>query len=350
MTRSRDKADARPLDRARVAPNAQHAERVAVRPEALPADRRPGPGPISVLPTGRLFQGEGVLEAEGAVIIPFGPDTRGIIATDARDVDGLVRALDANPRVSWVQLPYAGIDNAAPRLRPYAERGVLFTAAKGSYAQPVAEHALALTLATMRQLPMRARATSWGPKGGRSLYGANVLLLGAGGIALEFIDLMRPFDVSVTVGRRTAETPVPGADRTVDLDGFRAAIPAADVIMLAAPSTGETRHVIGAAELDAMKPSAVLVNIARGALIDTDALIRALDAEAIWGVGVDVTDPEPLPDGHPLYSHPRAVVTPHTADTPEMTQPLFVERCRANVEAFLRSGRFVGIADPILGY
>ncbi|GGA58393.1 dihydrofolate reductase [Pseudoclavibacter endophyticus] len=328
-----------------------HRSRTATEAELVGDDRRPAVGAVTILPADRgLAGGESVLEAAGATLVPLGDETRGLIFTSPRDVDGLIDALERHPQISWVQLPFAGIDHFADRLKPHAERGVFFTSAKGAYAQPVAEHALALALALQRQLPMRARATSWGRQSGLSLYGANALILGAGGICLELIDLMRPFGVTVTVGRRLAAQAVPGADRTVDLDGFRAAIPEADVIVLAAAATGATRHVIADAELRAMKQTAVLVNIARGPLIDTEALVRALDDEQLFGAGLDVTDPEPLPDDHPLFSHERAIITPHSADTPDMIKPLFLERCRANVEAFLSSGRFIGVADPVLGY
>ncbi|MGO2113175.1 MAG: D-isomer specific 2-hydroxyacid dehydrogenase family protein, partial [Pseudoclavibacter sp.] len=333
------------------APEFHHSSRTAVEAEVVPDERRPVTGGVTILPAERgLAGGEAVLEASGATIVPLGDETRGLIYTSSSDVGGLIAALEQFPEISWVQLPFAGIDHFAERLRPHAERGVFFTSAKGAFAQPVAEHALTLTLGLLRQLPVRVRAASWGRKSGLSLYGANVLILGAGGICLEFIDLVRPFGTTITVGRRRADEPVPGADRTVDADGFRAAIPDADVIMLAAAATGETRHIIGAAEFEAMKPTAVLVNIARGPLVDTDALVRALDEEAIFGAGVDVTSPEPLPEAHPLFSHDRAIVTPHTADTPDMIKPLFLERCRENVEAFLSTGRFVGVADPLLGY
>jgi phosphoglycerate dehydrogenase-like enzyme len=127
-------------------------------------------------------------------------------------------------------------------------------------------------------------------------------------------------------------------------------LPDADVVILAAAATGETAHLIGRQHLDAMKPSAALVNIARGHLIDQDALADALAAGQLVGAGLDVTTPEPLPDGHRLWSSPRIVITSHSADTPEMTEPLLAERIRANVAALVGDGAFVGVVDPVAGY
>ncbi|MFI5062155.1 MAG: NAD(P)-dependent oxidoreductase, partial [Actinomycetales bacterium] len=120
--------------------------------------------------------------------------------------------------------------------------------------------------------------------------------------------------------------------------------------IVAAALTGGTKHLFGADEFSVMKNTAYLVNIARGGLVDTDALVGALAAGTIAGAGIDVTDPEPLPEGHLLWEEPRCLITPHQADTPEMTAPLLAERIRLNVEAFLGNGRFVGVVDPVAGY
>ena len=141
-----------------------------------------------------------------------------------------------------------------------------------------------------------------------------------------------------------------GASVTVTASELASVLPTADVVIIAAASTGETSRLLGEAEFRLMKESAVLVNIARGALIDTDALVDALASGSIAGAGLDVTDPEPLPDGHPLWREPLAIITPHVADTPEMVQPLLAARIQENVEAFLGDGRFVGVVDPKLGY
>lgn len=327
-----------------------HEAVLAEPPRRLEGADRPEPGPIAVLPVrDREAPEVAVVRDAGGDVAPLDDATRGIVYTSYRDVDSLVEALETHPEVRWVQLPFAGIDVYAKRLAPHAERGVVFTSGKGAFAQPVAEHALMLTLSLMRLLPVRLRATEWGRLDGRSLYGAHVVIVGAGGIAREFLRLLAPFGVTTTVLRRSAGE-VAGADRTLTIDRLDEVLPEADVVMLAAAATDETRHLIDAARLRAMKPTAVLVNIARGPLVDTEALVAALDAGEILGAGLDVTDPEPLPAGHPLFSSERCIITPHSADTPEMTRPLMAVRIAANVRGFLETGEFTGIADPRAGY
>jgi phosphoglycerate dehydrogenase-like enzyme len=281
---------------------------------------------------------------------PLSPQTRAVVWLSSSLPELLRETLDSHPAIEWVQLPWAGVDAFASLLADYADRKLLFTSAKGAYSQPVAEHALALTLALLRQLPLKSASTSWATREmGLSLFRRNVVIVGAGGIALEIMRLLAPFEPAVTIVRRSTE-PVQGADRTVAADQLATVLPDADVVILAAASTTETARMMGAAEFAAMKPSAVLVNIARGALVDTDALVTALAAGTIDGAGLDVTDPEPLPDGHPLWNEPRCVITSHAADTKAMTAPLLADRIVTNVEAFLGDGRFLGVVDVRKGY
>jgi phosphoglycerate dehydrogenase-like enzyme len=108
--------------------------------------------------------------------------------------------------------------------------------------------------------------------------------------------------------------------------------------------------VIGAAELAAMAPHAWLVNVARGGHVDTGALLEALDAGAVGGAALDVTDPEPLPDGHPLWGHPRCLITPHIGNTPEMGIPLLARHITDNVARFVRGEPLDGLVDVTAGY
>ncbi|MFE5310977.1 NAD(P)-dependent oxidoreductase [Isoptericola sp. NPDC056605] len=285
--------------------------------------------------------------AAGARLVPPGPETDGLLWFGG-DLADLRAALASAPGTRWVQLPSAGVD-------AYADGGLLeapgitWTSAKGSFARPVAEHALALTLALLRHLPERARARSWGRSAGTSLFGADVLVLGAGGIARTYLDLLAPFGTRTVVVRRRAE-PVPGAERTVTTEHLGAELARADVVMVAAALTTQTRALLGAEELAALKPGAVLVNIARGGLVDTDALVAALASGRLGGAALDVTDPEPLPDGHPLWDLPTALITPHTADTAEMVAPLLRARVEENLRRFVAGGTLEGVVDPAAGY
>lgn len=317
---------------------------------ALPQDRRPIPGPIAILPQPTDFFADAV-RLGGGTVADLSDDTRGILWLATRSADELAAVLSDHPGIGWVQLPNAGVDAVSGVLASHAKtERLVWTSAKGAYAQPVAEHALALILALLRLFPKRILATSWSTeKGGTSLYGLDVLIVGAGGIALEIMRLLESFGVRVTVVRRSAEAVV-GAHRTVTADHLLDVIPDADVVILAAAFTASTRHLVGETELRAMKDTAILVNIARGGLVDTDALAGALASRMIAGAGIDVTDPEPLPDGHPLWNERNIIITPHTADTLEMIEPLLAERVRANVVAFLGDGRFEGVVDPTAGY
>jgi phosphoglycerate dehydrogenase-like enzyme len=328
----------------------EHRDPVADAAVPVAADRRPEPGPIAILPEPREPFTSAV-ESAGGTVAPLSDATRGIIYLDETDPTTLAGALESNPGVGWVQLPWAGVDAFGGVLARYADRPTpLWTSAKGAYAEPVAEHAVTLVLALLRMLPEKSRSTSWAPKRlGLSLYGRHVLIVGAGGIALEMIRLLAPFDARITVVRRSPGD-LPGADRTVLAADLDAVLPDADAVVLAAASTDETARLIGARQLELMKDTAVLVNIARGALVDSLALDASLRSGHLWGAGLDVTDPEPLPDGHPLWTAPRCVITSHCADTPEMVEPLLAGRVQRNVEAFLGDGRFVGVVDPAAGY
>ena len=328
----------------------QHHAVLSTPVEQVSAERRPTPGPIAVLPNPKDVFADAV-RAGGGTVAELSSETRGVVWLSSKDASQLTRVLAENPQIEWVQLPWAGVDGFSAILPAYAGKALpLWTSAKGAYSQPVAEHALALTLALLREFPKRVVATSWATvKEGTSLFGLDVLIIGAGGIAIELIRMLEPFNVHITVVRRSAE-PMPGAERTLTVDHLDEALPDADVVVVAAAFTEGTSKLIGSRQLVAMKPTAVIVNIARGGLVDTDALTAALAKGTIAGAGLDVTDPEPLTDGHPLWNEPRVIITPHSADTPAMTAPLLAERIRINVEAFLGDGRFVGIVDPAAGY
>jgi phosphoglycerate dehydrogenase-like enzyme len=285
------------------------------------------------------------IESQGAQIAPLAPNVRGLVWTDYSRPDLLAATLAENPQLTWVQLPFAGVDAFANILGT----NVTFTSAKGAYREPVAEHALALCLALGRAIPTRVRAKTWGAKFAVSLYESRVLIVGAGGITEELLRLLQPFGCHVTVVRRENHEVV-GATETVTFDHLDEELPEADFVVVAAALTDETRALFDERRLSLMKRSAFLVNVARGGHIVTDDLLAALQGSVIAGAAIDVTDPEPLPDGHPLWNEPNCLITPHTADTPEQVNRLLAERIRENVAAFTGNGTWVGLVDPNKGY
>ena len=123
-----------------------------------------------------------------------------------------------------------------------------------------------------------------------------------------------------------------------------------DFVSLHCPLTEKTKGLIGAAEFDAMKDTAVLVNTSRGPVVDTDALYDALSTGKIAYAGLDVTDPEPLPDGHPLWGMANCIITPHVGNTPEMARPLLAARISENVARWIAGWELIGPIEVDLGY
>ena len=305
---------------------------------------------VALAPSRPDYAVEAVVQGGGQVV---GSDSEAADALvwDSFTMDGVLDALGAHPGVRWVQLPMAGVERffeAGIFASPQAS-GVTWTCAKGSYARPVAEHALLLALAGLRQLPERARARSWGRQAGISLFEAQVTILGGGGITQELLALLAPFGVHATVVRKSAD-PLEGAERTVPSTELRSVLPSALVVFVALALTPETEHIISAPELAQMSRDAWLVNVARGRHVDTGALVTALQEGLIGGAALDVTDPEPLPDGHPLWSLPNCLITPHTADTVEMIQPLYAKRIKENVQRFASGQPLIGLVDTTAGY
>jgi len=248
-------------------------------------------------------------------------------------------------RLEWIQLPYAGIEPFAHHLDDRWN----WTCGKGVYAPAVAETVLAMVLAGQKHLHGYAREAGWSAPVGRVLAGSRVTVLGGGGITRCLLPLLAPFACDVTVVRRSDE-PFPGADRTVTTARLHEVLPRTDVLVLALALTDETTGIIGAPELAALPEHAWLVNVARGGHVVTDDLVDGLATGSIAGAALDVTDPEPLPDGHPLWSAPNCLITPHIANTPEMGLELLVPFVAENVRRFCAGEDLLAPVDVALGY
>lgn len=284
------------------------------------------------------------ITAGGGHVVPV-EQAEGLVWAHPHDPGGLEDILDAAPGLRWVQLPFAGVETYIHLVDHERD----WTCGKGVYAEPVAELALSLALAGMRGLGTYARSQSWSAPVGANLLGARVTILGGGGITEHLLRLLRPFDCHVTVVRNRVRD-MDGADDVLEADRYVDALPNADLVVLALPLTPDTEGIMGTGEFEAMERHAWLVNVARGQHVVTDELVAALRDGLIGGAGLDVTDPEPLPDGHPLWSLPNCIITPHVGNTPEMGVPLLAERITANVHRFAHGEALLGAVDVDLGY
>jgi phosphoglycerate dehydrogenase-like enzyme len=284
------------------------------------------------------------VHAGGGYVVPLA-EAEGIVWGDARNPAPLESALAEAPNARWVQLPFAGIEN----FRHLIDDSLVWACGKGVYAEPVAELALTLGVAGLRGLGTYARAERWEPPVGRNLLDARVTILGGGGITTSLVRLLQPFDCHITVVRRRAED-IAGVDDVLDADRYADALPGADLVVLALALTPETEGLIASEELGLMEEHAWLVNVARGRHVVTDDLVAALRDGVIGGAGLDVTNPEPLPDGHPLWSLPNCIITPHVGNTPEMAVPLLAERITANVRRYGEGEELIGLVDVEAGY
>lgn len=299
---------------------------------------------VAIGPSGAPPWVDAAVREGGAEIVPL-EDADALVWWDHTAVSELRGNLSSRPLLEWVQLPFAGVEDF---LEVIDDRRV-WTCGKGAYSEPVAELALALALGGLRATHRYARERRWGEPAGRGLHGERVTIVGGGGIARSLLALLEPFGCRTTIVRRS-DRPVPGADLVVSPDHLIDALADALVVVLAAPLTEETRGLIGVDELAMMTRDTWLINVARGALVDTDALVAALQDGAIGGAALDVTDPEPLAVDHPLWSLDNCVITPHVGNTPEMREPLLGPRIRENVRAYCRGEALDGIVDPRAGY
>lgn len=249
--------------------------------------------------------------------------------------------------VRWIQFAWAGTE---PFLDLFDESRV-WTSGKGVYAEQCAEMAFALSLAGFRGIGSYARARTWHAisERTRTLYDARVTILGGGGIATSFIELLAPFRTHTTVVRRRPVA-MNGVDRVLSTEQLDQALVGADLVVLALALTRATHGIIDARRLGLLAPHTWIVNVARGGHIVTDALVEALQHGTIGGAGLDVTDPEPLPDGHPLWTLDNCIITPHESNNSDTSIVPLSARIVANVQRFAAGRELLGIVDPVQGY
>ena len=267
---------------------------------------------------------------------------------DLYKVVAMADAIGAASRLRWLNSIYAGVD-AFP-LDVLAERGVILTNGTGINAITIAEYVVMgmLTMAKGYAQVVRAQdRQEWliESPGTQELCGSRALILGAGEIGGRVAQMLAGFDVDVTTVRRR---PAPGS---IGPDAWRARLGEFDWVIIAVPATPETVGLIGATEIAAMKPGAALVNVARGSVIDQDALIAALTAGRLGGAFLDVCTPEPLPPGHPLWTTPNAHVTMHLSGRAQSRMfARAADRFLANLDRWHRGEPVAPQVDLVAGY
>lgn len=228
--------------------------------------------------------------------------------------------LDQAPKLRFIQSISAGTDQFDKSL--LRKRGLRLASAQGANERAVAEHAMALMLALSRHIHLgrdAQRESRWRPMIGDPLAreqeqsGRTVVVIGFGRIGQRFGRLAKAFDCHVIGVKRQAGPISECADRVVSITDLAGVLPKADVVVLTCPLTPETEGLINAERLALMKPSAHLINVARGKVVDEHALVAALQAGSIAGAGLDVTVEEPLPAASPLWGMPNVIITPHSA-------------------------------------
>lgn len=241
------------------------------------------------------------------------------------------------PRLQVVQTVTAGVDH----VRPYVPDGVLLCNGRGIHNASTAELAVGLVIASLRGIPGFVRAQDrgeWRPIRARSLADRTVLIVGYGDIGAAVEERLGGFEVDMVRVARRAREGVHGFDELDDL------LPHADVVILIVPITDETRGMVDRDFLARMKDDALLVNVARGPVVDTDALVEALHTKRIHAA-LDVTDPEPLPAGHPLWSAPNLLVSPHVGGASSAMWPRAYRLVREQLERFAAGEPLANVMD-----
>jgi phosphoglycerate dehydrogenase-like enzyme len=305
---------------------------------------------------GAVLDAAVIARVPGVEIVPMQRGIPNDVPDDAQalfaaPVHGLQRSSIPRPpawpkRLRWVQLISVGADGYPAWLFD----GPVVTCARGPSAAPIAEYAIGAIFAAVKNFPdlFVHKHEDWRQNSLGRVAGSTLGIVGFGAIGQAIAKRALALDMRVLGLRRTdAPLGVAGVERAPDLSDILAR---SDHVVLAMPATDATRGLINRGTLQAAKPGLHLINIARGCLIETDAIIPALEAGLLSRVTLDTTEPEPLPAGHPLYTHRSVFLTPHSSmSTPDIIGTL-ADKLADNLIRFRRGERLADVVDPVLGY
>ncbi|MFB6117911.1 D-2-hydroxyacid dehydrogenase [Halosegnis sp.] len=256
--------------------------------------------------------------------------------------------LAAGERLRLFACAFAGTDHLP--LSAFEERGIGVTNAAGVHAPNVSEYVLGALLGHARQFRegyRRQERCEWRPWTVRELAGSTATVVGLGHIGRAVTERLAAFDVE-TVGIRASPQKGGPADEVIGPDQLHDALSRSTAVILACPLTDETRGLVGQPEFTTMPADAILINVARGPVVDTEALVAALRADRIGGATLDVTDPEPLPPDHPLWTFENVQVTPHNAGNTPVYYKRLADIVAENIKRVDESGWDTTLRNVVL--
>ncbi|MGY8825207.1 MAG: D-2-hydroxyacid dehydrogenase [Candidatus Latescibacterota bacterium] len=279
----------------------------------------------------------------------------------AADIDATLNIcsesfIEAAPKLRWVQMLSTGVNGIPFDL--LRERGIAVTNA-GAYGPNMADHTMAFMLMLSRQIPQILRRQTkerWLKKDKSipdpgELDGQTLLIIGLGGIGLETAKRAAAFGMHIVATRQHVDRPLPDyVDELHPIEALDELLPRADWVNVSVPYTVNTVNLIGDREFGLMRQGVHILCLARGGIINTDALMRALDSGKVAGAGLDVTDPEPLPDDHPLWDYANVIITPHASGQSEAAHRRLGEIVVDNAQRFLQHLELRNVVDLELRY
>jgi phosphoglycerate dehydrogenase-like enzyme len=276
---------------------------------------------------------------------PVPADLSGDVLLAAHSSPALIEL--AGRGVQWVHCYGTGVDSIPVEVFD----GRIVTCSRGASAIPIAEFVIAAMLAVEKRMPevwLSSPPDRWYDNDLGEINGKSLGLVGLGGIGTEVATRALALGMRVSATRRSsAPTPVPGVELRA---GFDDLLPTSDHLVLAAPATARTRRMLDAAALERVKPGVHIVNVARGSLVDEEALLAALDDGRVGMATLDAVEPEPLPAGHPFFSHPRVRLSAHVSWGSELDNQRIVGMFVDNLQRWVAGERLEGVVDPVEGY
>src|SRR5579871_1094345 len=312
-----------------------------------------------------LIMGEGEIVKElqdaspGVRIVPV---THANVLKEIADADAFIgdirpEEVRAAKKLKWVQMLSAGMENVLflSGGNDLRDSNIVLTNNKIVQGPEIADHAMALLLCLTRRLPrymaeMPGESLDRRPFDGIELRGKTAVVIGVGGIGMQIAQRAWAFGMTV-IGIDPEDKPfTPFLADVVKPDRIDEVIPKADVVFISAPHTERSHKEMGSHEFELMKEHAYFVAVSRGGVYDMNGLVKGLDSRRIAGAGVDVTDPEPLPKGHPLWKFDNVIITPHIAGRSDRDHDRMVGTIRENLQRFVDGKPLVNVVDKQKGY